>query len=165
MKGMAPAALAAVPILAPLSRDEKLTLLDAFEEHRFAPKQTVVRQVGRGWGYWCAGPAAFGQRICLPWRASATPARILCVGQLVVRTAVCVFSALQGEPGDLFYIIKEGEAVVYQDTGGGSRKRVNQLFKADFFGEGALLSDEPRCVGVGGAAWQGCMQTGVFDRA
>lgn len=53
-------------------------------------------------------------------------------------------SALQGEPGDLFYIIKEGEAVVYQDTGGGSRKRVNQLFKADFFGEGALLSDEPR---------------------
>lgn len=60
--------------------------------------------------------------------------------------AHCCFhvSALQGEPGDLFYIIKEGEAVVYQDTGGGSRKRVNQLFKADFFGEGALLSDEPR---------------------
>ena len=51
----------------------------------------------------------------------------------------------QGDPGDLFYIIKEGEAVVYQESGG-SRKRVNQLFKADFFGEGALLSDEPRHV-------------------
>lgn len=45
--------------------------------------------------------------------------------------------------GDLFYIIKEGEAVVYQDTDHGKRK-VNQLFKADFFGEKALLSDEPR---------------------
>ena len=36
--------------------------------------------------------------------------------------------------------------MVYQDSGAGSRKRVNQLFKADFFGEGALLSDEPRWV-------------------
>jgi CRP-like cAMP-binding protein len=41
---------------------------------------------------------------------------------------------------------------VYQDSGAGSRKRVNQLFKADFFGEGALLSDEPRWV-VG--SWDG----------
>lgn len=54
----------------------------------------------------------------------------------------CVHS--QGDPGDLFYIIKEGEAAVFQEAGT-SRKRVNQLFKADFFGEGALLSDEPRC--------------------
>lgn len=45
---MASARFAAVPILAPLSRDEKLTLLDAFEEQRFAPKQTVVRQVSSG---------------------------------------------------------------------------------------------------------------------
>lgn len=57
------------------------------------------------------------------------------------------FPFLQGDPGDLFYIIKEGEAVVYQDSGSGSSKRVNQLFKADFFGEGALLSDEPRWMG------------------
>lgn len=34
--------------------------------------------------------------------------------------------------------------------GGGGRRRVNQLFKADFFGEAALLSDERRC------AWPGC---------
>ncbi len=78
--------------------------------------------------------------------------------------AHCCFhvSALQGEPGDLFYIIKEGEAVVYQDTGGGSRKRVNQLFKADFFGEGALLSDEPRW-GLGWVQHQQQMQTYVLD--
>ena len=53
--------------------------------------------------------------------------------------------ALQGDPGDLFYIIKEGEAVVYQSTPQGTRK-VNHLFKADFFGERALLCDEPRSV-------------------
>lgn len=41
--------------------------------------------------------------------------------------------------GDKFYIIKEGEAVVLQ---GG--KEVNRLFRADFFGEQALLKDEPR---------------------
>lgn len=62
-----------------------------------------------------------------------------------------VLGCVQGEPGDLFYIIKEGEAVVYQESGNGSRKRVNQLFKADFFGEGALLSDEPRYEGGLGA--------------
>ena len=50
----------------------------------------------------------------------------------------------QGEAGDYFYIIKEGEAIVYVDDQEGSRK-VNHLFKADFFGEKALLSDEPRC--------------------
>lgn len=31
-----------------------------------------------------------------------------------------------------------------QESEAGARKRVNQLFKADFFGEGALLADEPR---------------------
>ena len=37
--------MAAVPILAPLSRDEKLTLLDAFEEQIFPAGATVIRQV------------------------------------------------------------------------------------------------------------------------
>ncbi|EFN51455.1 hypothetical protein CHLNCDRAFT_49225 [Chlorella variabilis] len=101
--------LNSVPILAPLSRDEKLTLLDAFEEQRFTAGQTVVRQ---------------------------------------------------GDPGDLFYIIKEGEAVVYQDSGSGSSKRVNQLFKADFFGEGALLSDEPRGASVEAVSALVCLTLG-----
>lgn len=34
--------------------------------------------------------------------------------------------------------------ILVQESEAGARKRVNQLFKADFFGEGALLSDEPR---------------------
>lgn len=54
----------------------------------------------------------------------------------------------EGEPGDLFYIIKEGEAVVYQTTPQGQQKKVNHLFKADFFGERALLQDEPRAATV-----------------
>ena len=50
---------------------------------------------------------------------------------------------MQGEAGDQFYIVKEGEAVVYQSTPQGD-KTVNRLFKADFFGERALLTQEPR---------------------
>jgi cGMP-dependent protein kinase 2 len=53
----------------------------------------------------------------------------------------------QGDPGDLFYIIKDGEAVVYQDTPRGTRL-VNRLFKSDFFGEQALLRREPRMASV-----------------
>ena len=49
----------------------------------------------------------------------------------------------QGDIGDQFYIIKEGEAVVTQKAPEGD-KRINMLFKADFFGERALLTEEPR---------------------
>ncbi|KAG1658436.1 hypothetical protein FOA52_009857 [Chlamydomonas sp. UWO 241] len=88
--------LNSVPILASLSRDERLSLVDALEE--------VTFQVG---------------------------AKII----------------TEGDKGDLFYIIKEGEAVVYQNSPQGQRK-VNHLFKADFFGERALLCDEPRIATV-----------------
>lgn len=50
---------------------------------------------------------------------------------------------VEGEEGDYFYIILEGEAVVYQSSAQGLLK-VNHLFRADFFGERALLSNEPR---------------------
>lgn len=88
--------LNSVPILASLTRDEKMMLVDALEEKSYAPASRVINQ---------------------------------------------------GDPGDLFYIIKEGEAVVYQSTPQGTRK-VNHLFKADFFGERALLCDEPRIASV-----------------
>eukprot|EP00210_Caulerpa_lentillifera_P004593 g4383.t1 len=53
----------------------------------------------------------------------------------------------QGDPGDLFYIISDGEAVVYETTSEG-RKKLNHLFKSDFFGEGALLDNKPRVATV-----------------
>lgn len=156
--------LAAVPILAPLSRDEKLTLLDAFEERTYRAKAVVVRQVRQrlsgkeclpGWlvgGHGLPSCQAWAGRLagrgfCISrWHDTSPP--IPCTHMLCIACTAClpVSPSLQGEPGDLFYIIKEGEAVVYQDSGAGSRKRINQLFKADFFGEAALLSDEPRWV-------------------
>ncbi|KAK9867128.1 hypothetical protein WJX84_004628 [Apatococcus fuscideae] len=62
----------------------------------------------------------------------------------------------QGDPGSLFYIIKEGEAVVMQSTPQG-QKKVNHLFKADFFGERALLSDEPRAASVEALTQMTCL--------
>ncbi|KXZ52398.1 hypothetical protein GPECTOR_9g442 [Gonium pectorale] len=88
--------LNSVPILANLSREERIRLVDAFEEVTYQAGQKVI---------------------------------------------------VEGDKGDLFYIVKEGEAIVYQNTPGGQRK-VNHLFKADFFGERALLKDEPRMATV-----------------
>lgn len=62
----------------------------------------------------------------------------------------------EGDPGDKFYIIKGGEAVVTQ---GG--KEVNRLFKADFFGERALLRSEPRVATVAAVQETVCL---VLDR-
>ncbi|GFR45931.1 hypothetical protein Agub_g7393 [Astrephomene gubernaculifera] len=88
--------LNSVPILANLSREERIRLVDAFEEVTYQAGQKVI---------------------------------------------------VEGDKGDLFYIVKDGEAIVYQNTPGGQRK-VNHLFKADFFGERALLTDEPRMATV-----------------
>jgi len=50
---------------------------------------------------------------------------------------VNVYLVISTVPFTLFY--RRGEAVVMQGD-----KEVNRLFKADFFGERALLSNEPR---------------------
>ncbi|KAG2493728.1 hypothetical protein HYH03_007951 [Edaphochlamys debaryana] len=89
--------LNSVPILSNLSREERIRLVDAFEEVTYQAGQKVITE---------------------------------------------------GDKGDLFYIVKEGEAIVYQNTPGGQPRKVNHLFKADFFGERALLKDEPRMATV-----------------
>lgn len=89
--------LNSVPILNPLSQEDKLQLVDAFEEVTYSPGDKVV---------------------------------------------------IEGEPGDRFYIIKEGEAVVYQAGPGDAQRKVNHLFRSDFFGERALLKPEPRIATV-----------------
>lgn len=80
--------LNSVPLLSPLSREDKMRVVDALVEEPFAAGTKVI---------------------------------------------------VEGDKGDKFFIIKEGEAVVTA-----SEKEVNRLFKADFFGEAALLHDEPR---------------------
>mmetsp|Transcript_130916 Transcript_130916/g.245018 ORF Transcript_130916/g.245018 Transcript_130916/m.245018 type:complete len:820 (-) Transcript_130916:263-2722(-) len=50
----------------------------------------------------------------------------------------------QGSMGDTFFVIKTGEAAVHINTEGGGKKQVATLKPGDYFGENALLRDEPR---------------------
>ena len=55
------------------------------------------------------------------------------------------FIVHQGEKGDLFYIIKEGEVVCTGDDDATGQAQVfATLIRGDYFGEGAILSGEPR---------------------
>ena len=54
----------------------------------------------------------------------------------------------QGEPGDTFYIIKEGTAVCSQKDNKGVEKEVAVLKGGDYFGEIALLTKGPRRASV-----------------
>ncbi|MEM1303828.1 MAG: cyclic nucleotide-binding domain-containing protein, partial [Planctomycetota bacterium] len=52
-----------------------------------------------------------------------------------------------GDPGELFYLIHAGEVEVVVDEAGG-RRSVARLGPGDYFGEAALLRDEPRNASV-----------------
>lgn len=71
----------------------------------------------------------------------------------------------QGEPGNDFYIIVEGTAVVLQQRNGqaeGSAVEVGRLGPSDYFGEIALLLDRPRAATVRAAGPLKCVK---LDRA
>jgi CRP-like cAMP-binding protein len=53
----------------------------------------------------------------------------------------------QGDPGDTFYIVREGEFEVLV-SGNGARRRASLLKPGDFFGEIALLHQVPRTATV-----------------
>lgn len=88
----------------------------------------------RGPWRWRASLAWRGVRACACISAPTAPhaSRPLAAtaGSTVIR---------EGDVGDRFFIIKEGEATVLQ-----AGREVNRLFRSDFFGEQALLKDEPR---------------------
>jgi len=50
----------------------------------------------------------------------------------------------QGDPGDYYYLIREGNCAVSQKGASGKVEIVNQLGAGDQFGEEALISDAPR---------------------
>jgi cAMP-dependent protein kinase regulator len=54
----------------------------------------------------------------------------------------------QGESGDVFYIILEGQANVLQTDKDGNEKAIATLGPSDYFGEIALLTDRPRAASV-----------------
>jgi len=54
----------------------------------------------------------------------------------------------QGEPGDTFYIIVEGDAQVLQADANGVETEVGLLGASNYFGEIALLTDRPRAATV-----------------
>jgi len=53
----------------------------------------------------------------------------------------------EGEAGDKFYIILEGDAEVFQSRESG-QEQIATLHKSDYFGEVALLTDRPRAATV-----------------
>lgn len=54
----------------------------------------------------------------------------------------------QGDPGDKFYLVREGSVDVIVAGPGGQTRKVAVLGKGDFFGEAALLTGEPRNASV-----------------
>lgn len=60
-------------------------------------------------------------------------------GEVIVR---------QGDLGDVFYIILEGEAKVLQKNAVGEDEEVGRLKSSDYFGEIALLTNRPRAATV-----------------
>jgi cAMP-dependent protein kinase regulator len=54
----------------------------------------------------------------------------------------------QGEYGDSFYIIVEGTVEVYKENEKGERINLGRLSEGDYFGEIALLLNQPRAATV-----------------
>jgi putative peptide zinc metalloprotease protein len=87
----------------------------------------------------------------VPLFSEATPRQL---DLLAVKLAVQPFDrgdqlVRQGDPGDDFYIVREGEVEVLSRQNGRSR-RITVLGPGEYFGEIALLRDQPRMATVRG---------------
>ena len=54
----------------------------------------------------------------------------------------------EGDPGEAFYILEDGEAEVFKSDVGDGKEAVKRYQKGDYFGELALLDDKPRAASV-----------------
>mmetsp|Transcript_10016 Transcript_10016/g.24187 ORF Transcript_10016/g.24187 Transcript_10016/m.24187 type:complete len:464 (-) Transcript_10016:203-1594(-) len=54
----------------------------------------------------------------------------------------------QGDSGDTFYLVEEGDLVATKTREGGSQEEVHHYKRGDYFGELALLKNEPRAATV-----------------
>jgi cAMP-dependent protein kinase regulator len=68
----------------------------------------------------------------------------------------------QGDEGNFFYIVKEGNAVCYQADAAGDQKVVASLSTGNYFGEIALLTSKPRQATVKA---KGALTVLAIDRA
>jgi CRP/FNR family transcriptional regulator, cyclic AMP receptor protein len=72
----------------------------------------------------------------------------------------------EGEPGVGMYIIEKGDVHIYRDYGGPTQKALARLHEFDFFGEMALLNEEPRsatAVSAGETHLIGLFHPDLFD--
>ena len=79
--------------------------------------------------------------------------REIAVGETLIR---------QGDPGDTFYIVRQGELEVLVSENG-VRRRANLLKPGDFFGEIALLYEVPRTATVRARTQASVWQLGRQD--
>ncbi|PVV04829.1 hypothetical protein BB560_000659 [Smittium megazygosporum] len=72
----------------------------------------------------------------------------------------------QGDKGDCFYLIEDGNALVYKTNEEGESRRVGSLTKGDYFGELALFSNETRKASITADGKLKCarMSKDSFDR-
>ena len=54
----------------------------------------------------------------------------------------------EGEPGEAFFFLEQGEAEAYKSDVGDGKQPVKKYQKGDYFGELALLDDKPRAASV-----------------
>ena len=68
----------------------------------------------------------------------------------------------EGELGDLFYIVEEGEVVIKKQDAQGNNREIARKGRGDYFGEVALLTDGVRMASVYASTDVTCL---VLDKA
>lgn len=165
-----------VPLLAKLSRPDKQRLVDAFVEESFPAGATIIREGDPGDKFYIIKRCAQGAQHAALLASSRLPVPVLYPAAAAVASAIvfqhsnsksaccgaCCTSLLHALT-KLYCLLLllacyacSGEAVVTQ-----AGKEVNRLFKSDFFGERALLVNEPRGATVAASQATVCI---VLDR-